>query len=140
MGHSLAGLPATTLLGLPLAFGLRRVLPGKWISRLDPDPPPGPPGLFRALFSAGLGSLSHILFDLAAHGSIQALWPWHPRLTLFPSWWSEAWGTLPLPFYREPYPLAPHTVAWIFLTLLGALLFFHSMGREGNRPTPFSHV
>ncbi len=124
LGHSLAGLPVVSLLGLVLSIEVRRLLPETWILRLDFGPPPGPPGLFRALFSVGLGALSHILLDLASHGDTRLLWPWHGRLVLFPAMWNHAWFTLPLPFYQDPYPFAPHTLAWIFLSLLGAFLFF----------------
>ena len=39
------------------------------------------------------------------------------------AWWYHAWGSIPLPVYREPYPLAPRTVAWLVLTVAGAWLF-----------------
>jgi len=96
------------------------------ISRLDQGRPrfPAP---FRGCLSIGIGALSHVIFDLITHGNFHLLWPWYGNDHAFPSWWYHSWGEIPLPFYREPYPFAPHTISWILMTVLGAVLFFRCL-------------
>jgi hypothetical protein len=81
------------------------------------------PGLGRAALSVAFGAFSHLVFDLVTHGNFLLLWPWYRNDHAFPSWWYRDWGSIPLPVYREPYPFAPHTVVWIALSILGAVLF-----------------
>jgi len=130
-GHSLLGLVlACGPGGLACAWGLRRVLGRELVSRLDAGAPPSP-GLGRAASSVGLGALSHLLFDLVSHGSFPWLWPWFQDVHVFPAWWYHAWTHVPLPVYRQPYPVAPHTIAWCLLTVLGAVLFVRCLRRAG---------
>ena len=57
------------------------------------------------------------------HAKFMLLWPFFVPDHPFPSWWCSEWGAISLPTYREPYPLAPHTVAWVLLSAVGAALF-----------------
>lgn len=120
-GHSLLGVGACALAGWGLAWLLRPRV--RVPARLG-------------LASAAIGALSHVLFDLVTHGNFLLLWPWYANDRLFPSWWYHAWGSLPLPVYDEPYPLAPHTVAWVVLSLLGAWLFIRLVRRPDDRARP----
>jgi len=55
------------------------------------------------------------------------LWPWATELDVFPAWWCRPWAGIPLFVYRRPYPLAPHTIAWFVLSVLGIVLFVRSL-------------
>jgi hypothetical protein len=129
MGHSLVGLFVCVAAGFPLLLLARKALPAAWIARLDRGGPPVP-GVPRALLSLGVGALSHDVFDLVTHASFQLLWPWYTSEHVFPAWWSSAWGSVPLFVYRQPYPLAPHTIAWAVLSIAGAILFWRAVRRE----------
>jgi hypothetical protein len=121
-GHSLVGVAAAVPPGLALAALARRLLPPRWISRLDEGAAPGR-GLGRAACSVAIGAFSHLVTDLVTHGGFPWLWPWYRNDRLFPSWWYHAWGSVPLPGYRDPYPIAPHTISWVILSVAGAWLF-----------------
>ena len=125
LGHSLLGVVVCVPAGLALAWLARRIIPRKWVARLDEGAPASPasPSMGRAGLSVAVGALSHVVSDLVTHGNFLLFWPWYRNDHAFPSWWYHAWGTIPLPFYREPYPFAPHTIAWIALTILGAVVF-----------------
>lgn len=112
LGHSLLGVASCVPTGLALAWLTRRLLRRRAILPL-----------LRDALSVAVGALSHVLFDLVTHGSLRLLWPWYVDDHAFPSWWYHAWAGIPLPFYREPYPFAPHTIAWILLSIAGAVLF-----------------
>ena len=122
LGHSLLGVAVCVPAGLALARLARRILPEKWVSRLD-EGAPASSGIVRAGLSVAIGSLSHLVFDFVTHGNFLLLWPWYRNDHVFPSWWYHAWGSIPLPVYREPYPFAPHTIAWFTLTIIGAVAF-----------------
>ncbi len=122
LGHSLLGLFACVPVGLALLWVARRHLPRRWLARLDRGAPPSPT-LARASVSVGIGALSHLFFDLITHGNFRLLWPWYVNDHAFPAWWYHRWGSIPLPVYREPYPFAPHTIAWFVMTVLGAVIF-----------------
>ena len=126
LGHSLLGLFACVPVGLALSWITRRHLQRKWLARLDHGASPSPT-LVRAAVSVGIGALSHLFFDLVTHGNFRLLWPWYINDHAFPSWWYHRWGSIPLPVYREPYPFAPHTIAWFVLTVLGAVMFFRCL-------------
>lgn len=128
-GHSLLGVLAGVPAGLALARLARRVLPRGAVARLE-RARPASVGRARAALSAVLGAFSHVVFDLVTHGNLLLFWPWYRNDHAFPSWWYHAWGFVPLPLYREPYPFAPHTIAWIVLTLVGAAAFFRCL-RDG---------
>ncbi len=75
--------------------------------------------------SIGLGVLSHLLFDLISHGGFVWFYPWMPKVKIFPTWWYVTWLEVPVPGYKEPYPIGPHFLMWIFLGILGILLLFY---------------
>ena len=129
LGHSLVGLVICVPAGLVLAWLARRLLSRKWIRRLDDAAPPRA-GRSRAAVSVAVGAFSHLLFDFVSHGGCRFLWPWYVNDRLFPSWWYHRWGGIPLPIYREPYPFAPHTVMWIVLTVVVAVLFVRCLRRS----------
>ena len=122
LGHSLLGVPCCVPAGLALTWFARRMLPPAVIRRLD-GAVPATSGLARQSLSVAIGALSHVLFDLVTHGNFLLLWPWYVNDRAFPSWWYHVWAEIPIPVYREPYPLAPHTIAWLVLTMVGAVLF-----------------
>jgi hypothetical protein len=122
MGHSLVGLAVCVAAGFPLIALARRFAPRAWIRALDRGAPPSPTVL-RAAASLAIGAFSHDVFDLMTHASFPLLWPFYWNDHLFPSWWEHAWGSVPLLVYRRPYPIAPHTIVWALLTIVGAWLF-----------------
>jgi uncharacterized protein DUF4184 len=126
LGHSLLGVILSVPAGIVLARIARRIGPRWMIARLDRGAPSWP-GILREGSSVGIGALSHLAFDLITHGNFLLLWPWHESRSLFPSWWYHSWGAVPLPVYRDPYPIAPHTIAWLVLTVIGAWLFFRCL-------------
>jgi hypothetical protein len=71
-----------------------------------------------------IGAFSHLFFDFVSHRNFLWLYPWYEDQRFFPHWWYARWLEIPLPFYREPYPLGPHLVVWTALSCLGAVLFF----------------
>jgi hypothetical protein len=128
LGHSLVGIPVCLALGLVMAWGARLLLPQRWISRLDEGAPLSP-GIVRAGFSLIIGVVSHDGFDSITHEGFGFLWPWYGNHNIFPSWWYHTWATIPLPPYHEPYPLAPQTIAWIILTIIGAIVIVRCLRR-----------
>jgi hypothetical protein len=86
----------------------------------------------KLFLSLALGSFSHLIFDLFAHGGFAWFYPWWTPHRMFPSWWYTAWIRLPVPGYREPYPVGPHFVVWVFLGLLGIYLLFYPFWRDKN--------
>ncbi|HEY8089355.1 MAG TPA: DUF4184 family protein, partial [Polyangiaceae bacterium] len=133
MGHSLVGLLPCVALGLPLLWLVRRFAPHAWLARLDRGAPVSP-GLARAAMSLAIGALSHDGFDLVTHANFLLLWPWYTSDRLFPAWWARPWGSVDVLVYRKPYPLAPHTVVWGVLTVVGAFLFFWCLRGEPGGP------
>ena len=122
-GHSLVGVLACIPAGLVVTWLVRRAVPGRLLARLEDPPGSPPPSPGRASASLGIGALSHVLSDLVTHCHFWLFWPWYTGDDVFPAWWCHAWAKVPLPIYREPYPLAPHTIAWFVVSLLGAILF-----------------
>jgi hypothetical protein len=130
MGHSLVGILPCVAAGIPLVRLARRVIPRAWVARLERGAPASS-GPARAAVSLAIGALSHDLFDLVTHASFLLLWPLRVGEGIFPSWWVHPWASVPLLVYRKPYPLAPHTVAWGILSVVGAILFWRcTRGRE----------
>jgi uncharacterized protein DUF4184 len=128
LGHSLVGVAAACVpAGLALTPLARRLAPRRLIERLREGAPRS--SLLRAALSVAIGALSHVLFDLVTHGRLLLFWPWHQDDRVFPEWWYQTWGSIPLLVYREPYPLAPHTLSWILLSILGAVLFVRCLRR-----------
>ncbi|MBI3817930.1 MAG: DUF4184 family protein [Planctomycetes bacterium] len=131
LGHSLLGIFISIPAGLALAWAARRALPVKFISRLDDRADVNTNRPIRAAASIAIGAFSHVSFDLVTHGNFLLFWPWYLNNRAFPSWWYHTWTAIPLPVYREPYPVAPHTIAWTLFSILGVWLFFRCM-----RPLP----
>ena len=130
LGHSLLGVILSVPAGIVLARIARRIGPRRLVGRLDGGAPAST-GVFREGLSAGLGALSHLAFDLITHGNFLIFWPWYASGSLCPSWWYHCWGSVPLLVYREPYPIAPHSLAWLALTVLGGWLFFRCLRPRG---------
>ena len=132
LGHSLLGVAVACVpVGLALTWLTRRVAPRALLARLDEDASASTAG--RAAGSVAIGALSHVAFDLVTHGNFLVFWPWYRNDHPFPAWWYRTWGGIPLPFYRELYPIAPHTVAWFALTLVGAALFVWCLRADRSR-------
>lgn len=131
MGHSLIGVLLAIPPGLALTKLTRRVTPRDWIARLEGQQAPGASNdTWRGALSVGIGALSHVVFDLVTHANCLLFWPWYEGADLFPAWWSRAWAGIPLFFYREPYPVAPHFLVWVALTTLGAWMFVRHVRRR----------
>lgn len=128
LGHSLLGILVCVPFGLVLASLARGFAPRKLVVRLD-EGAPAAPSVVRAGLSITIGAFSHIVFDLITHGNFPLLWPWYVNDHAFPSWWYHTWGSVPLLVYRKPYPIAPHTIAWIVMTILGAVIFVRCLRR-----------
>ena len=99
----------------------------------SPGPGSGRVHWVKVVLSLGAGAFSHLLFDLISHGSFSWFYPWVAKTRLFPSWWHVAWMRLPVPGYREPYPVGPHFLVWLFLGLLGIYLLFAPVFRDKQR-------
>jgi hypothetical protein len=126
-GHSLVGVVfASVPLGLGVTWLVRRFVPRRFLARLEDDHA-APTTLARASVSLLVGALSHVFFDLITHCHFWVLWPFDVSDEVFPAWWCRAWTTIPLPVYRQPYPLAPHTIVWAIVSLLGIYLFFRCL-------------
>ncbi len=122
LGHSLLGVVASVPAGLALTVFVRRYVPARWLFRLE-RASRSRRSLARDALSVAVGALSHVATDFVTHGNFLLLWPWHRDDHAFPAWWYHSFAEIPLLVYREPYPLAPHTIAWIALTVVGAALF-----------------
>jgi len=129
-GHSLVG---ATLVGVPLALaltaalrrGARRLAGGEGlrhriarrIAALD-----GPGRLRDEAASAWIGALSHVLFDLFSHERSRVLWPFAPDPAWLGDGWHTVWFHVSVPGYPA-YPIGPHFVGWLVLTVAGAVMF-----------------
>lgn len=132
-GHSLLGVAlACVPLGLVLTALLRRLDPMRIVTRADRATSP-PPGLGWKAASVGIGALSHVAFDFVSHGNFLVLWPFVGDRHLFPAWFYVPYRSVKLPIYREPYPLAPHFVVWVFLSIAGIVLFVREVRRARGR-------
>jgi len=117
-GHSVLGLflldvPATLVL-----VALARAVPWSRIRALPRAPLP------TLAFAGWVGALSHVLSDFVSHETFVLLLPWHAYERVFPAFWYRRLFEVPLPGYREPYPIGPHFAVWCALSVLGAVLFF----------------
>jgi hypothetical protein len=83
-------------------------------------------------FSVWLGALSHVVTDLLSHAHSRLLWPWAEDPAWFPAWWYATWGRLPVPGYAG-YPVGPHFVSWIALSIAGAAMWFRWPPPRGLR-------
>jgi hypothetical protein len=72
-----------------------------------------------------------------SHGNFLWLYPWYEDAEFFSDWWYASWFEMPIPFYESPYPVGPHFMVWIFLSILGGVLLFAPVGgRSGLREDP----
>jgi hypothetical protein len=127
IGHSLVGVATLDLAcGLALTRLVRRlVVPRvRALARLE---------FARTSLAVVIGAISHVFFDLISHGNFPLLLPWRADAKVFPPWWYHAWTSVPLLVYRTPYPLAPHTIVWALLTVLGAWLFVRTLRPSRRR-------
>lgn len=149
LGHSLVGLFLLSLPGgllltwltitvwnriagtAPTLRRLRAAIEKLWPRREDPAGS-GAGRLVTACLSVCLGAFSHLFFDFISHGGFKWLYPWYPDIDCFPGWWHTEWFGIDFPWYREPYPFAPHTVVWCVLSIIGAWLFLRPMLRKPN--------
>lgn len=143
VGHSLLG---ATLVGVPVALGLTRFLragsrrialrtsSGRrrglakrcalWLALHDNAGSVRAHGrLRREVLSAWVGAVSHVIADMVTHEHSRLLWPFANDPYWLGKWWSSAWGHVSAPGYPD-YPIGPHFVAWVVLSIGGAVLFF----------------
>lgn len=66
-----------------------------------------------------VGVLSHLFFDVISHVECPWCYPWIKKLDVFPAWWDVVWFRVAVPFYATPYPIGPHFVSWVLLSVLG---------------------
>jgi hypothetical protein len=134
MGHSLVGVVVCVPFGLVLTWLARRHVPRSLLERLQDPHDPRAPALTssKSAWSIAIGALSHVVFDLVTHAHFLVLWPWVPEGSIFPTWWTKPFGFVSLPVYREPYPLAAHTIAWALVSVLGTVLFVRCSRRAGR--------
>lgn len=150
IGHSLIGLVFLCIpLGLVMWFGLHaleRLSPvpagsnivfRTWRHGVDSMRASLPPSAFArhwrfVLASLLLGCFSHFVFDSISHGGFRWFYPWWPNVRVFPDWWYTVWARLPVPGYRKPYPVGPHLMVWIALSVIGAVMLFYPIFRKGK--------
>lgn len=98
---------------------------GAWLLSLHTPPPQaGPWGRFGfVLISLWVGTFSHLFFDLVSHGGFRWFYPWHKNIRLFPDWWYARWLEISPPGYIK-YPIGPHFMVWLFLSILGLIMLF----------------
>lgn len=121
IGHSLIGL---VLLCLPAGIALTLML----------RPIVGRIGFLREIATRGsivavstsvfVGALSHLVFDFVSHDKFLWLLPWFENPTFFPRFWYARWAEIRTPFYDKPYPVGPHFLVWLVLSVSGAVMFF----------------
>ena len=73
--------------------------------------------------SVWIGALSHVFFDLLSHEQSRLLWPFSSDPAWLGAWWRTAWFHVSAPGYPD-YPIGPHFVGWLVLSLAGAVMFF----------------
>jgi hypothetical protein len=153
LGHSLLG---ATLVGVPvglaLTAALRRVArrlarvrargrvsatlqrAAAFALAVDADGrPPRPAARVAAdALAVWIGALSHLFFDLLSHERSRLFWPIADDPAWFGAWWRTAWFRVSAPGYPG-YPIGPHFVSWLLLSVLGAVMFFRRPPRAGDR-------
>ena len=83
-------------------------------------------------FSVWIGALSHVVFDALTHERSRLLWPFCRDPAWFGESWSSAWFHVSAPGYPD-YPIGPHFVGWIVLSVAGAVMFFRWPPRPRDR-------
>ena len=82
-------------------------------------------------FSALVGILSHVGFDLISHDTNLLLYPWYDNPHWFPKWWYIAWFEIgPLPMFGHSYAVGLFSVVWCILSIIGVVLFFRFLGSK----------
>lgn len=127
IGHSLIGVILFVPVGLLFTMLTRRLTPRRVLARLDRY---GPQSTRNVCGAIVVGALSHVLFDFVTHANFVLLVPFYEDDNFFPSWWTRTWASVPLVIYRKPYPIAPHTIAWSFASVLGIVLFVRMTSRN----------
>ena len=144
IGHSLIGASAIGVpVGLVLTWVVRRSARGfattrgsgtvrdtvrrvaTWIRAVDisTGATSSPRRLGVKALSVWIGALSHVFFDLFSHEHSRLLWPLARDPEWLGAWWSTAWFRVSVPGYPD-YPIGPHFVGWLLLSLAGAVMFF----------------
>jgi hypothetical protein len=138
LGHTLLG---ATVLGVPAGLLLTALVrraarrgdasplrwlrrAGTWTCRAD-NGSRAAPGLRRLSWEAlsvWIGALSHVIFDLLSHEHSRLFWPFAEDPDWFGTWWRTAWFRVSVPGY-DGYPIGPHFVAWLLLSIAGAVMF-----------------
>lgn len=133
-GHSLLG--ATVLgvpIGLALAAGLRalarRSARARWLLEVD-RAGANRPG--SQVLSAWIGSLSHLFFDLISHAHTHLFEPFARDPVWFGDWWTTTWAYWSVPGYPA-YPIGPHFVVWVALSVVGAVMLWGWFPRARER-------
>jgi len=155
-GHSLLG---TFIFCLPLGMALTwltlaagRHLPGlgkpgssarrwgetlgRWIEEWNRIPAACASGTQRVCFmlrSMWIGAFSHVFFDFISHGGFPWFYPWFRKVRVFPDWWYVKWFEIPVFGYRDPYPMGPHLLVWIFFSVLGTVILFAPAWRRRRK-------
>jgi hypothetical protein len=141
LGHSLFGL---VVLCLPVGWAVLLFLRwfGKqragawlrsWIAVLDAPSSLRVSERARVLAALLVGAASHIFFDFITHDTFVLLLPWYQSEHFFPRWWAERWASIELFVYDEPYPVGPHLLVWVVLSVVGALWYFRIYARARDR-------
>jgi hypothetical protein len=119
--HSLVFIPLNILGTLLLAW-LIQIFLSKFFKREGDQ---GKPQWKVLIFSATVGVLSHLLFDLISHDTNLLLYPWHADVRWFPGWWYTPWYVIQPPLSMgPPYAVGIHTIIWLILSALGTFLFY----------------
>ncbi len=141
IGHSVLGQPACVVGGIVLWFGLHAVvrkLPPwegagfwarSWNLGVDAIRAAKQPEVFRHFWlliawSVLAGSIGHVFVDFVSHGEFPLLYPWYLDAEVFPSWWYWTWFDMPLPGYKDPYPIGVHFAVWCAFNVIGAYLLY----------------
>jgi hypothetical protein len=132
IGHSLLGLfalciPVGLAIDLPARRLIRALAPSGALWRFLTRGIPRRDAPVRAgveAWSIGVGAFSHLAFDFVSHGNFLWLYPWYDDPEFFPDFWYARWFEVPLPGYADPYPIGPHFLVWVLLSVAGAVLYF----------------
>jgi hypothetical protein len=121
IGHSLIGLVLLCLpSGIALTLILRPIVSRmSWLREIATRGP-----MASIATSVLAGAFSHLAFDFVSHDKFLWLLPWYENPNFFPAFWYARWAEIHTPFYDKPYPIGPHFVVWLTLSVVGAVMFF----------------
>ena len=145
--HGLIFIPVNVLGGLLLIWVIRALL-SKLFRRETPVDQNNMSGRISRLkvwiFSATVGVLSHLGFDLFSHDTNLLLYPWYEDIRWFPQWWYTPWYVIQPPLSMGPaYSVGIHTLIWLILSMIGTFLFYQFVFQKIksiNRDTIFPRV